>query len=844
MNRLAIRNVWHHKRRLLGTLAAIALGVSFLTGTLVLGDTLRANFNSLFSDATAGTDAVVRGTTTIDGVRGTPSQRQLVDQSVADQVRKVDGVAAVAVSVQGYGQIIGKDGQAIGGNGPPRVAGNWIDDPRLNPYELVDGRAPERDGEVVINRGAAIAGHLSVGDSTTVQTPQPVPVTVVGIATFAGADGLGSATYAGFTLDATQLHVTQRPGQVDTIRVLASPGVSQSELVARIQPVLPPGTEAVTGAQYTQDAIQATAGAFLDLLTTFLVVFAGIALLVSTFSINNTFSILMAQRLRELALLRSLGADRRQVLSAVVLEAVVVGIVASAIGNAAGLGIAVLLKAMFAAFGFALPTSGLVVAPDRLLIAFAVGLVVTTVSAIWPALRASRVAPLAALRDTAVEQARVSPIRRAAGLVIGITGVALVVGGLAAGGDDQLRLVGPGAVLTVIAFIVSGPVVAPAVSRIVGWPIARMRGITGELARENSVRSPRRTAASAAALMIGVGVVAVFTVFVASLRSTIDGDVQASFGGDLVVASPSFGGGTLSPRLADEIGQVPQVADAVGLGVGAAKVSGTTQRLTVVDPTKVSGVLDLGVVDGSLAQLGSDQLAISKSVADANHWSVGSPVPVQFIDGATPTMRVGAIYTTDDLVGGYVLPRAAWTPHAVQSTDATVLVKLRDGVSLADGQAAVTAVTARDGNPTVQTRDDYATSVSSGFNIVLGVVYVLLALAIVIALMGIANTLSLSTYERTREIGLLRAVGQTRRQVRSMVRYESVLIALFGTLGGLGLGTFLGWAVTRAADATFRLPVPSLVAVAVLGAAAGVAAAWLPARRAARLDVLHAIAAE
>jgi putative ABC transport system permease protein len=310
------------------------------------------------------------------------------------------------------------------------------------------------------------------------------------------------------------------------------------------------------------------------------------------------------------------------------------------------------------------------------------------------------------------------------------------------------------------------------------------------------------------------------------------------------VASPGFGGGALSPQLAVDVAAVPSVADAVGIGVGAAKVGGATQRLSIADPKPLAGVLDLGVTSGSLDQLGSDEIAVSQAAADAEHWSVGSPVPVQFIDGSTPPIRVGAIYDHDDVVGSYLLPRVAWAPHAVQATDATVLVKLRDGVGLDDGRVAVAAVADRFGGPTVQTRAEYAASVTQGLDVLLGVVYVLLALAILIALMGIANTLALSAHERTREIGLLRAVGQDRRQVRSMVRYESVLIALFGTLGGLLIGTFLGWAVTRAADATLRLPIPSLVAVAVIGALAGVAAALLPARRAARVDVLRAIATE
>jgi putative ABC transport system permease protein len=314
---LSLTNLLARKRRLIGTVLAVFLGVAFLTGTLVLSDTIRANFDSLFASANAGTDAVVRNATAIEagGGRGPATrERGLVPMSVVDALRRADGVAGVAPQVQGYGQLIGKDGKAIGGNGPPRVAANWVDDPALTAYRLIEGRAPAADDEVVVNRGAARDGNLRVGDRATVQTPEPVRVRVVGIATWGSADGFGRTTYTGFTVAGAQRYVLKEPGQLSSIAVRATPGVSQQQLVDRIRPLLPRGTEALTGAQLTDETTQDITGQFLDVFRTFLLVFAGVALLVATFSIHNTFTIVVAQRTKESALLRALGAARSQIL--------------------------------------------------------------------------------------------------------------------------------------------------------------------------------------------------------------------------------------------------------------------------------------------------------------------------------------------------------------------------------------------------------------------------------------------------------------------------------------------------------------------------------------------------
>ena len=471
-----------------------------------------------------------------------------------------------------------------------------------------------------------------------------------------------------------------------------------------------------------------------------------------------------------------------------------------------------------------------------------VGTLVTLAAGGWPAVKASRVAPVAALRESAAEPAHTSRPRAAAGAVLTALGVGTVLTSL-----DRLPLAGAGAVLTMVGVVVFGPVVARAAAAAIGWPLRRLRGISGSLARDNAMRNPRRTSGTAAALMVGVGVVTLFTVFAASIRASIDDSVSESFGGDLVVSTGSFGGGGLSPALAGELDALPEVHTAVGLGQGVALVGGSGRRLTVADTAALTRVLDLEVQQGAIGSLRPTDLAVSADEAEEHGWALGTAVPLRFVDGTTTPLTVAAIYGVGDVAGDYLVSRAAWAPHAGQDVDTQVLVELESGVSLAEGKAAVSSVTIAAGGASVLDREEYVASVAQGVDMMLGIVYVLLFLAIVIALMGIANTLSLAIHGRTRELGLLRAVGQTRAQLRSMVRWESVIIALFGTAGGLGLGVFLGWALVQAASAegfaTFAAPAGQLAVVLAAGGVAGVLAGLRPARRAARLDVLAAIAA-
>lgn len=845
---IGLKQVWAYKRRLTGTLLAVALGVAFLAGTLLLGDTLRANFDRLFNQANSGGEILLRSATKVGSIGG-QDIRAGIDASLLGRVAHVPGVAQAEPYIEGNGQLLGSDGKGIGGNGPPTLAANWVTVPSLNPYRLAAGRAPRAGNEVVINRGAAKTGHLHLGETTTLLTPQPVRVVIVGIATFGTADGFGPSTFTGMTLHAAQRYLTSNPGQLSSILVKPAPDVSAGQLITRLRVVLPPGVQAITGAQLAQENINAINSSFLGFVRTALTAFAVIALLVAAFSIYNTFSIIAAQRARSAALLRALGARRRQIIASSIVETLAVGLAGSTAGLAGGIGVAGGLKGVFDGFGFALPAGGLVIKTSTVLIAVVLGVSATVIAGVLPAVRASRVPPLAALRDVAAEPAVPSRLRAGIGAVLLLGGVA---GTTAAAVAGKPGLVAAAAVATVIGVVVFGPVAARPAASVLGAPVAALRGITGTLARQNARRNPRRTAATASALMIGVAVVGLFTVIGASLKASAAQGINQSLRADLIVNSGGYGGapsgGGLSPQLAASIARLPGVRLATGLSSGNVILDGISQQVTAANPSALGQVANLGITAGTVNPASTATIAIAKSAASSNHWRVGSTVAVTYPDGTSGRLRVSAIYTQTQMAGNYLITQQAWAAHSRQVIDDQILLKLRPGTSISAARTAVAALATAYGKPQIQDRAQYVASVTKGVNTILGLIYVMLVLAIVIALMGITNTLSLAISERTRELGLLRAVGQTRAQARSLVRWESVLTALFGTAGGILLGTFLGWAVVKASASTalaaFSAPPTQLLILLAAGAAAGILAGLRPARRAARMDVMQALAAQ
>lgn len=843
MLRVVLRGLISHKRRLIGTCSAVVIGVAFLAGTLVLSDTMRASFDTIFATANAGTDAVIQGAQSLG--QGNSQQSTPVPESLLPQVEQLPTVAAAAPIVQGIGQLSGSDGKPIGGDGPPTFAGNWVTVAGLNPYKLEHGSAPSASGEVVINESAATAGNLKIGDKTTVRFPDPVPVTIVGLVKFGASDGLGGTTYAGMTLADAQKYLGY-PGKVSTITVAARPGVSQAELVASIKPLLPTGVAVLTGAQVTEDLNEQINSGFLGFFTTFLLVFAFIAVIVASFSIYNTFSVIVAQRTRESALLRALGASRGQVMGSLAIEALIIGLISSVVGIGAGILLATGLKALLDHSGSGLPPGGLVITGMTIIVSLLVGVIVTFLASVLPAIRASRVSPLAALRDVAIDRSGASKVRAWLGASVGLLGLLVLASMLLLSDELVLARAAVGSILTFLGFMIFAPIAALPVGAIIGSPIRWARGVAGAMAGRNATRNPKRTASTAAALVVGVTIVGLFTIFAASIKSSIEVSIAGSFTGELVMTSNSFAGAGYSPKMVAEIENLPQIEQATTLARGTVLVGGGQLNVTVADPSKLGQVIDLPTSGTTLSALGPTQLAVSEEQALADGWSVGDPVEVGFADGSTEKLTVGATYGATDFVGSAVMPTALYSKHVKQVATNTVLIGLANGVSVPDGQAAAQTVSDSFGAGPVQTRVEFIKSVAGQIDTLLNVVYALLGLAILIALMGITNTLSLSIHERTRELGLLRAVGQTRGQLRAMVRWESVIIALFGTLSGLILGVVLGWALMKAVAAqesvaVFSLPAGQLLVVVVIGGFAGVVAGLRPAWRASKLNVLAAI---
>jgi putative ABC transport system permease protein len=829
MTTLSLRALWSRRRRLISSFLAVFLGTAFLAGTLVLGDTLRDGIGAFVGHAYSSTDVTVRNATSVSNTPAAP--RGPIDASVAAAVARVPGVAVADPVIQGPGQLVKADGSALNAMGP-RTAQSWISDPALNPYHVVQGGPPAASGQIVIDRQSARALKVGVGDRVTVLVPEPVRFTVVGVAKFGTEDAYGGGSFVGMTYADAQRYLAPGPRRISSVSVQAARGVSQDQLAARVRGVLPSGVEAITGKELVDESMSSINNSFLAYVRVFLTIFAAVALLVGAFGIHNTFSIVAAQRTRESALLRALGASRGQLVRGMLAEGAVLGVAASLAGALGGLGFAAGLKTLFVSFGLGLDSVGLSINTTPFLVAIPVGIAMTVLASLMPAVRASRVPPVEAMRETSAEPAAMSPVRSTLGSVLMLVGGGLLVWAAFSGVGAVAAV---GALTALAAMVVLGPVAVRPAAALLG-AVASRTG-SGDLAARNIRRSPRRTAGAATALMIGVAVVTLFTVFAASLKQTTADDVGRSFGGDLVVnAGTSFSAG-FGPYLDSRVSALPQVEAAAGMGSGPAVVDGRDKTIHAADPAEIARVLRLRLTAGSLSALTPGQIAVSTST----HRAPGSSIAIRFVDGLTQTFTVGAVYHKRDVVGDYLMPRTAWLRHNPKDLDKAIYITLRPGAGRSAAATAIKQVTAPYGAPSVEGRSQYIDSQTSSLNSLLAVVYVMLALAILIALMGIANTLSLAIHERTRELGLLRAVGATRRQTRATVRWESVIIALFGTLGGMALGLVLSWAFVESAADSFAAPASQLLIILVVGALAGVLAAIRPARRAARIPIIQAL---
>ncbi|MGB9378647.1 MAG: FtsX-like permease family protein [Mycobacteriales bacterium] len=840
MLRATLRSLLARKLRLLLSAVAIVLGVSFVSGALVLTDTLGKTFETLFDTVNKNVAVAVRGPVTVAGSQGAESSRDPVPESVLSAVRQVDGVSEAQGFVTGSAVLIGKDGKQIGGGGPPQFGINWVDSKTLNSAYLISGHEPRSPDEIVINKGMADTSGYRVGDRADVlsQLP-PSKYTIVGVfAQPGGKPSLGGETMIGFQLPAAR-KLLGIPAGYTEIDLAADRGVSQAVLRDRISKALPPGVGAVTGKKLSDEQTNEIKSG-IGFLSTFLLVFAAVALFVGAFIIFNTFSMLVAQRTRELALFRALGASRRQVNRAVLIEAVVVGTIASALGLGLGVLVAIGLQGLFGAIGAELPRGPLVFAPRTVVAAFAVGILVTAVAAIAPARRASAVSPMAALRDAATPD---RSLRRVT--IIGL--VVLVIGGVGMGfglTGSGLKILGVGAILVFVGVAMLSPVVSRPVARLLGAPFQRR--IPGRLGRTNTLRNPRRTASTAAALMIGLALVSTVSVLGASLKASLEKVANRTLGAEFVLATQGQSQLGFSPTVIDQLRAQPGVAQATGLAFGPAKIAARSEFVSAIAPSAVGSLIHLQRKSGSL-DVRPGTVLLSERAAKQQGVHVGDTLAVQFARGGQQRFEVAGIFGDNQIVGGYVFDDTIAKNFSVRTLFAA-LVKLSDGANIDQVRAGINAIAKPYPNVLVQDQAEFVRSQAAQIDQLVSILYVLLTLSVLIAVLGIVNTLALSVIERTRELGLLRAIGMSRRQIKRMIRVEAVVIAVFGGLLGLVVGTGFGVAIQRSLKAQgvteLQLPWTRMAVFVLLAAAAGMVAAWLPARRGSRLNILSAIATE
>jgi putative ABC transport system permease protein len=746
---------------------------------------------------------------------------------------------------------VGRDGKAVINGGAPTFGLLWNPYPDLSAARLRSGRAPHGDGEVVIDAHTARTQTLKVGDSVKIVVPQggPRQFTISGITGFGDQDTLNGATISAFDPQVGRT-ILNAAHEYDYMDLKARDGVSPQTLKTHVSAALPSGMEAITGdalAKEQSDAVKIGIG----FLTTFLLVFALISVFVGSFIILNTFSILVAQRTRELALLRCLGATRRQVMGSVLTEAAVTGLVASVIGIAVGMGIAEGLNALLGSLGLDLSGSSLQLQAHTIITALLVGTLVTIVAATLPARRATRVAPVEALRESAPTPSVVSLARILTGSAMLVGGVALILIGLFVVSSNQLPLVGAGALLTFLGVATLAPMVVGPVVSVLAAPVARWRGVSGRLARENAKRQPRRTAATASALMIGVGLVSCFTVVAASLTDSVSKVIDRTVNADYILSPQNQGGGNalLSPDIATRIASDPKTSVVSPIAGGTFHYGKDETTASAIVPATILRTADMTTKSGTtLDQLGDGDVAISEDAAKNHSLKVGDTVPMQFARPGVHDQRVAMVYARNPLFGDYILTRTAWQQYNVDFFDFIVLVKGAPGVSQADLRSAIQQDIASFPNVQVQNNAEYKQTQAQGVDVLLNLLTVLVVLAIIIALLGVVNTMALAIVERVRELGLVRALGMTRGQTRSMVRWETVLITVFGALLGCVVGLFFGIALVRAFASqgvdVLNISLGRQIEYVIVAFFAGLLAAIWPARRASRVDMLQAIATE
>ncbi|HET7763090.1 MAG TPA: FtsX-like permease family protein [Phycicoccus sp.] len=849
MLRATWRGILAHKVRLLLSGVAVVLGVAFVAGSYVFTDTLDRAFTGLTSGAVG--DVIVRPAGTGGGGGFGGQGTRTVPDSLVPKLAAVPGAARADGRITSFGTfVVDKNGKLLGGGGPPGIAISHSDGPAANGTQtatLKTGHWPTAPGQVVLDTSTAADSGYLLGDTVPLVTSSPQPrveTTLVGTAEFAGTSLVGATVVVLDARQAQQLFLEGKDAW-SQVWVTAAPGTSQEALKAAVDKVLPPGLESATG-----DATAARAASRIDqalsFVTTFLLVFAGVALTVGSFLIVNTFSILVAQRSRELALLRAIGASRRQVARSVLLEAGAVGLVGSALGVGLGVLLAVGIKAVFGRIGLDLSASELVLRPRTVVVALLVGVVVTVTAAYLPARRAGRVPPVAAMRDDAQLAEGGMHWRLLVGGALVAVGAAAMGAGLAGWGSEPTYVLGAGIFGVLVGTALVSPIAGRPVLSGLGLAYRRGFGAVGRMAEQNARRNPRRTGATASALMIGVSLVTMMSVLGASAKASIDKALAQDVVADYVISNVVGQG--FSAAIADQVQRVPGVGDVVRVRGARVEVGADREFANGIDPAGVQRVARPVVTAGSLADLGADGVAVSTGYADAHGLKVGSPVTLGFAGEEVPG-RVVAVYTTDAVLQADItMSLDGFDALGVPPTDRAVFVTAAPGADRAALRQGLEG-TVRD-LPTVSVKDqaEFAAEQRRPIDQLLFIVYALLGLAVVIAVLGIVNTLALSVIERVREIGLLRAVGLSRRQLRTMLRLESIAIAVLGAVLGIVLGLVFAVALQRSlvdeGIDVLAVPWAQLVLFVAVAAVVGVLAALWPGRRAARLDVLRAIATE
>ncbi|MFJ6750872.1 ABC transporter permease [Streptomyces sp. NPDC091266] len=844
MFRTALRNVLAHKARLLMTVLAVMLGVAFVSGTLVFTSTISDAFQSSSQKGYDNVDVAIQPHSS-DKETGRPGAASKLDQKLLDKAAAVPGAASATGSVSGFTAVADKSGKLIG-DGFSTRGGNYspAKDGKDARYPLRDGVAPQGAHQFALDVHTARKAGYKVGDTVRLSVDGPVRETrLTGI--FSTDDGTVAAGGSLALFDtATAQKLFAAPGQFDEIDVKAAAGTSQSALKDAVDKVLPKdGAEATTGKKLADDQAEQIATG-MDGMKTGLLAFAGIALFVGIFIIANTFTMLVAQRTKELALMRAVGASRRQVTRSVLLEAFVVGAIAGVAGLAAGIGIGAGLRTLMNGTGATVPDGPLVVAPSTIVLSLLVGIVVTVLAAWLPGRRAAKIPPVAAMNSVhATATTKSLVVRNSLGAVLAGAGAAGVL--VATGMDDGKALMGLGAVLLLIGVFVLTPLLSRPLIALAA-PVLRMFGMPGKLARQNAVRNPRRTAATASALMVGLTLITGLTVIAGSVQKGIDKMATASLKADYVV---SMAGMTpLSPDVAKKISGLDEVTASSPLRNSPARIGSGTQYLTGVNGKDFGKLTQLDFAKGSLGDLRGGGAVVDDSIAKEKGWKVGSRLPVTFEDGKKGTLTVSGVYTGNQMIKGIILDNSVLAPHQKQITDMQVMVKTKDGATDATKDSLVKALGK---NPAISVSDkkDVSDDIAKMFNLMLNMLYGLLAMAVIVAVLGVINTLAMSVFERSQEIGMLRAIGLDRRGIKRMVRLESLVISMFGGVLGIGLGVFFGWAAGELIGgslATYELVLPwgRMGLFLALAAVVGVLAALWPARRAARLNMLEAIKAE